>query len=167
MNLRILKKLSKRAATYLPMLGDTREQFPSERGDNYHGWLITDRKHWDRSRVRSDYEPRNEYRCRQAAEIMRPARSGRPILISPPTHPRKGTAMVGATTGYYEPEWDEECAWRALDNLVRGHFTDWDKMEAERVPFGGALTRNLSTPSLLFAAADDMLRELSKTENQH
>ncbi|WEA24044.1 hypothetical protein [Rhizobium binxianense] len=164
MNLRVLKKLSKRAAGYLSKMGDTRQQFPSERGDNYHGWLVTDRKHWDRRRTHLKFEPRNEYRDRRGAEILHRTRSGKPLLISPPTHPRKGTVMVGCTSGYYEPEWDEECAWRALDNLVRGHFTDWEKMEEESLPFGGALMRDLSTPSLMFKAADEMLRELSTTK---
>ena len=44
MNLRTLKKLSKRAAPLLPLLGDDRKQFPAERWDNYTGLLIMDRK---------------------------------------------------------------------------------------------------------------------------
>lgn len=159
MNLRTLKKLSKRAAAYLPLLGDTRGQFPSERGDNFHSTFIGDRKHWHRGNCHASYEPRNEYRSRRGAEIVFTTRAGRRKLMRPPHHPRKGTIMVGSMSGGYEPEWDEQCAWSALDNLVRCHFTDWDKMQEENVPFGGALTRDLSTPSLIFAAADEMVRE--------
>lgn len=162
MNLRTLKKLSKRAAVLLPLLGDNREQFPSERGDNYHGHLITARKHWDRRRCHPKYEPRNDYRTKRGAEILHWTKAGRPVLIKPPTHPRKGTVMVGAVSGYYEPEWDEESAWRALDGLVRGHFTDWDKLEQDNVPFGSALTRDLSTPPKVLAAARDMIAELGR-----
>ena len=159
MNLRTLKKLSKRAAILLPLLGDTRQQFRSERGDNYHGYFIGDRKHWRRSTVHPAYKARNEYRTHRGGEIVFTSRTGRRKLMAPPCHPRKGTMMVGATTGYYEPEWDEECAWSALDNLVRGHFTDWEKMMEEDTPRGSALTRDLSTPSLILAAANDMIAE--------
>lgn len=163
MNLRTLKKLSKRAAPMLPLLGDNRQQFRSERGDNYHGYLIGDRKHWRRSTVHPGYQARNEYRTHRGAEIVFTTRAGRRKLIAPPWHPRKGTVMVGATTGYYEPEWDEECAWSALNNLVRGHFTDWEKMMEDNIPRGGALTRDLSTPSLILRAAKDMIAERLNT----
>lgn len=50
MNLRTLKKLFKRAAPWLPLLGDNREQFCAEAHNNYHGCFIGDRKHRERSR---------------------------------------------------------------------------------------------------------------------
>ena len=40
MNLRTLKKLSKRAARYLPILGDNRQQFPAIGDENYHHAFI-------------------------------------------------------------------------------------------------------------------------------
>ncbi|UXS01113.1 hypothetical protein [Agrobacterium tumefaciens] len=162
MNLRTLKKLSKRAAALLPLLGDKRQQFPSERGDNYHGNLITARKHWDRRRCHPKCEPRSDYLTKRGAEILHWTKAGAPVLIKPPIHPRKGTVMVGAVSGYYEPEWDEESAWSALDNLVRDHFTDWERIQQENVALGSALTRDLSTPSKILSAARDMIAELGR-----
>lgn len=153
MNLRILKKLSKRAAPYLVLLGDTREQFRSERGDNYHGFIIRARKHADRvASCHTDMVREGmiltEPKCR--ASTRHPF-----IKLYPPSHPRKGTMMVGGMSGYYEREWDEECAYGALWSWVSAHFTDWSDFENLRP------TRDLSSVSKLFAAADDMVRERS------
>lgn len=164
MNLRTLKKLSKRAAPYLPILGDNRQQFPAVGDENYHHGFIGDRKHWERGRCHPSYEARNSWTSARGAEIVRKTRSGRTIVIRPPVHPRKGTIMVGATTGYFEPEWDEQCAWSALENIVRDHFTDWDSLirdtedgKSDEAPAGGYLTRDLSTVSQIFRAADEMV----------
>ncbi|BCH56038.1 hypothetical protein RvVAR031_36480 [Agrobacterium vitis] len=162
MNLRTLKKLSKRAAYYLPLLGDNREQFPAKRDDSHLSYLVAERKHWDRRKVHPKYQPNNDYLTHQGAEILHWTKAGYPIVIRPPGHPRKGTIMVGATSGYFQPEWDEECAWTALRNLVFDRFTDWDKIEQENCPPGGALTRDLSTSFLILAAA----RELIAKERQ-
>ena len=162
MNLRILKKLSKKAAPFLPLLGDHREQFRAriERGDgNFHKAFVGDRKHWERSRCHPSYEGRNSWTRRQGAEIVFSTRAGRRIVISPPDYARKGTIMVGATSGYYEPEWDEECAWVALDTLVRDRFTDFQLLLDEDYE-GGVLTRELTTPAQILAAAKEMLTEL-------
>lgn len=152
MNLRILKKLSKRAAPYLAQLGDTREQFPAIRGDNYHGMLINDRTSWERSRCHPTYRP-------FGGDIVRQTRAGHHIVLRSPWHPLKGTIMVGAVSGYYEyePEWDEEAAYAALSNQVYDHFTDWAACQSiDDVP---GLTQDLSSVSKLFAAADDMIAE--------
>jgi hypothetical protein len=147
MNLRILKKLSKRAARLLPLLGDGREQFRADRWDNYTGLLIRCRKHYERMRSR------HATRIREG-EIKRPAADGKGfVAMWPPHHPRKGTVMVGAVSGYYEPEWDEETAWEALLNRVHDHFTDWGEESATP-------TRALPNPSAVFAAAAEILAEL-------
>jgi hypothetical protein len=128
MNLRTLKKLSKRAAPLLRQLGDERLQFAAGREDSYGAHsFVGDRKHWDRSRCHADYEPRNDWSISAGEEILSVTRAGHRILMKPPVHPRKGTPMVGATTGYYEPEWNEETAWDALDTIVRHHFMDWSE----------------------------------------
>jgi hypothetical protein len=150
MNLRILKKLSKRAAPYLAELGDNRKQFSAVRGDNYHGMVINDRTTWERSRCHPTYKP-------FGGEIVRQTRAGHHIVMRSPSHPMKGTIMVGETSGYYEPEWAEEAAYDALSELVYGHFTDWAACQSiDDIP---GLTRDLSSVSKLFAAADDMLAE--------
>ena len=58
--------------------------------------------------------------------------------------------------GHYEPEWEEESAWTALENLVYDHFTDYFVL---MYGDGGVLTRDLSTPSKVIAAARDMIAE--------
>lgn len=123
MNLRILKKLSKRAAPLLPLLGDDREQFRAEAGDNYTGLIIRARKHFERMRSPHDHPSTRE------GSIKRPAHDGRGgyIVMWPPNNPRKGTVMVGGMSGYYEPEWDEETAWEALQTWVANFMTDWDE----------------------------------------
>ncbi|WP_419827640.1 hypothetical protein [Sphingomonas sp.] len=149
MNLRILKKLSKRAAPLLPLLGDHREQFLSEAGDNYHGLIIHARKHWERcssvhdERLHGDGEIVLRPRCRAGTRFPY-------IKLHQPYHPWPGTAMIGSMEGYYEPEWSEESAWGALDQFVRFHFCDWDEN-------GPAPTRKLRNPSDVFRAADEMI----------
>ncbi|MBB3940729.1 hypothetical protein GGR39_002386 [Novosphingobium fluoreni] len=156
MNLRILKKLSKRAAPYLPLFGDTREQFRSGRGDNYHGLIIRDRTCFERSPCHSSYA-QGAYLWGGEVRICVQARAGHRYMISPPPHPLKGTIMVGGMSGYYEPEWDEETAFGALRQQVCYHFTDWEACASiDDVP---GITRDLSTVSKLFAAADEMVRK--------
>lgn len=151
MNLRTLKKLSKRAAPILPALGDKREQFRARRDNFIGGTLIMARKHWERGRSVHD-------ECIRQYEIKRPAPKGHGWLwMAPPHHPRKGTVMVGAMSGYYEPEWDEECAWSALENIVRCHFTDWHPGH-EGTP---KLLRPLGTAREILRAARDMAAELA------
>lgn len=145
MNLRTLKKLSKRAAPYLPQLGDDRQQFAAERYDNYTGLVITARKHFERGRSVHD-ELYGE------GMIKTLARDGQGwVYAKPPSHPRKGTIMVGALSGYYEPEWDEETAYEALLDIVYAEFTEWSEEGAS------PLTRDLSTVGQVFRAADDLV----------
>lgn len=143
MNLRILKKLSKRAAPLLPVLGDRREQFRSEKHDNYHGYLIKDRKHWERGR--------STHADTHGDMIKRAARDGQGwVYARPPHHPRKGTVMVGAVSGYYEPEWDEECAWKAFEDFICAHFTDWEADPPKAI-------RRLRMPSDILRAAAELI----------
>lgn len=150
MNLRILKKLSKRAAPYLPLLGDDRQQFRAEADDNYHGLVIKARKHWERCpSCHTDTFSEGEIvlapRCRAGTRYPY-------VKVSMPSHPWPGTIMVGAVSGYYEPEWSEETAWGALDAMVRDHFCDWDET-------GPTPTRRFRHPGDVFRAADEMVAE--------
>lgn len=158
MNLRTLKKLSKRAAPLLPLLGDTRRQFRAEPYDNYGVPLIRDRKHWDRSTCHATYQGRNDYQIKAGAQIVFTTRAGRRVVMRPPMHPRKGTMMVGGMSGYYEPEWDEDTAYRALLELVREHFTDYRYDPAtddvERVPL-----RATPSPRDVFQAAQEIIAQ--------
>lgn len=156
MNLRILKKLSKRAAPLLVELGDDRQQFHADKCDNYTGLLIRDRKHFERMR-----SPHGDPSGREGS-IKRPARDkhGGYISMWPPHSPRKGTIMVGATSGYYEPEWDEETAWEALSNRVHADLTDWSE--------DGPVTRpTFRHPGEIFAAAKDLIAERRSLKHLH
>lgn len=153
MNLRILKKLSAQAAPLLPLLGDRREQLRARKEDAYIGIVIMDRKHWDRGRsVDGD--------CISQSTIKRRAADGRGwIYMRPPSCARKGTIMVGSMSAGEEPEWSEETAWEALDSLVRDFFTDYQRLvDDDCCTFGGALTRDLSTPSKILRAAREIIR---------
>lgn len=147
MNLRILKKLSKRAAPYLPKIGYTGEFFLAEKGENYTKTIIRDRSCWERyTSVHGDLigELDRKWLARN------PDNRGRFIWcgMKPPSHPLKGTPMVGETSGYYEPEWDEETAWDALRSFVWSATFDYDN---------GWQTTEQSTPSAVFRLADELL----------
>jgi hypothetical protein len=149
MNLRILKKLSARAAPLLPKLGDNRQQFRAEKCDNCTGILIRDRKHFERMR-----SPHSEPPSREGS-IKVPARDGRGyIAMWPPSSPRKGTIMVGAVSGYYEPEWDEETAWEALRTFVHYELADWNED-------GPTYWPTFRHPGEVFAAAEQILAKRS------
>lgn len=146
MNLRILKKLSKRAAPLLPLLGDVREQFRADDDCGYVGLQLMDRTCWERGRSVHNRTIREH-------EIKKPAADGNGwIRMAPPDMAARGTLMVGSTCGYYEPEWYEESAWEALQNIVRAEFTNWECAD------GPILTRRLRTPSDVLKAAADLIR---------
>lgn len=156
MNLRILKKLSKRAAPLLPLLGDDREQFPAEKGENYHGLTIKARKHWERHSCYPGFKGLSD-------SIQFVTRTGRSMTMYPPNHPLEGTIMVGSMSGYYEPEWEEQCAYTALHDLIYWHFVDVrvGQEEGDVVVLRDelVLTRDLSNPSLIFKAAEELIQQ--------
>lgn len=143
MNLRILKKLSKRAAPLLPLLGDNRQQFPAERGDGHTSTTGHDRKHWLRMRsIHGEEFPGTiKYKPRQGAHW---------IAMREPWDALKGTPMVGAMEGYYEPEWSEETAWEALLDIVWWEYVICD--EDGPIPL-----RRFDTPTKVLATAYEMI----------
>lgn len=149
MNLRTLKKLSKKAAPLLPLLGDDRNQFRAAHHmqcKNYFHTIILERKHWERGRsVHGD-----PLRHLERKSLAKDGQGW--VWRAPPSHPRKGTIMVGSMYGYYEPEWEEETAWEALCSLVRTYFSDWDP-EKENV----VLTRYFERPGDIIRAAHEMI----------
>lgn len=160
MNLRTLKKLSKRAAPLLVHLGlSDHQQFRAQKDGNYHDEFIGDRKHWERSPCHLNYQPRSDWIGVNGAEIVFTTRAGKRIVMKPPSSPRKGTIMVGGMSGYYEPEWDERSAWDELKQHVISHFTDWDECvkHSRNDEFIPRLTRQLDTPSDILAAAREMI----------
>jgi hypothetical protein len=147
MNLRIMKKLSARAAPLLPLLGDHRKQFLAEKDDNYHGMAIRDRACWERSHCHPTFQGWGD-------DIAFSTRAGNRVVMRQPVHPLERTMMVGEMSGYYEPEWGEECAWLALYCRVFDHFTDWSE-------FGATMTRKFRNPGDVFRAAEEMIEEFA------
>lgn len=142
MNLRILKKLSKRAALLLPLLGDCRDQFPAGKDDSDTSIGGCDRKHWERLSVSHGEKPWRGIK-------FKVKRAERWVVMYPPTSPLKGTVMVGEMSGYYEPEWSEQTAWEALRAAVFEDCTDWTE-------HGFTITRDLSTTRHVLAAAREL-----------
>lgn len=152
MNLRIHKKLAKRAAPMLARLGDRREQYKAEKYECYfgHGYLYPcDWKHWERHRALYPFGTDFKFRPRHDKHW---------IVLRHPIHPLKGTMMVGSMAGYYEPEWEEETAWESLCRLVEDHFTEWDgeSFVKETGYPRFVITRDLGTPSKILRAAREM-----------
>lgn len=152
MNLRILKKLSKRAAPLLPLLQDYREQFKAEKQENYTDAVIKARKHWDRMRtvwtdIPAEKDGRRYFRTRRDGAIV--------CMSNDYIHPRKGTVMVGSMDRTDSPEWSEQTAWDSLYEIVTWSFMAWN------VDGSGTCwpKRDLRTPSDIFKAADDLIRE--------
>lgn len=152
MNLRILKKLSKRAVPYLERFGEKREIFPAVGGDSYTGLIIKDMSRL--SRHSSSHEDIGD-RCTFVKTLAPKCRQGTrfpyvKLYYSP--HPIKGTPMIGWMSGYEQPEWDECTAWEVFMSYVFEGFTEYHPTTGEPT-----VTRTLDTPSKLFRAADELL----------
>lgn len=157
MNLRILKKLSKRAAPLLHALGDDRSQFLAGDSDSYTDLIGFDRKHWKRSRTSrfTGWKGDIEYRTRRGDAVVH--------LSESYIHPWPGTPMVGALEGYMEPEWEECTAWDSLRRLVRDHYQDVVDIELDgAADFDFINLRRLRTPADFLRAVPDMLADLEK-----
>lgn len=155
MNLRIHKKLSKRAAPLLSILGDKREQYRADKYGCYFGQgrlYPCDFKHWKRTRARYPFQPDIKYRPKDGKDW---------IVLRYPDNPLKGTVMVGSTVGYYDPEWEEETAYESLCRLVEDHFTEYPEwgldFDIDNLP-SPTLLRDISTPTLIFAAAMEIIQ---------
>lgn len=157
MNLRILKKLSKRA---VPFIEKERYQkdclFKAEREDNYTHTGRHDRKHWKRSRYKHEISFSKH-------DISTKAKDGNGFinLSQHYIHPWKGTDMVGWTSGYEEPEWEEETAWDYLKNLVFIETVDYVDIPGTEDECGCpehklVYTRKLNNPRDYFKAMKDL-----------
>ncbi|MEQ6328131.1 hypothetical protein VLF92_07335 [Pseudomonas chengduensis] len=162
MNLRILKKLSKRAAPLLAAIGDGRKQFPAERGEDYTSCRGHDRKHWERNRYPNP--------SHWEGDIHVKPRSGQGIIVLSLRHicPWPGTVMVGWSSGYYEPEWEEEDAWTLLAQDVRDHWTDYRELPPVTIDdmdfpdYEIAILRRFRNPSQILKAAHELVELRSK-----
>lgn len=153
MNLRILKKLSKRAAPLLHALGDDRSPFLAGDSDSYTDLIGFDRKHWKRSRASrfTGWTGDIEHRTRRGDAVVH--------LSESYIHPWAGTPMVSANEGY----WGECTAWDSLRRLVRDHYQDVVDIELDGAPdFDFISLRRLRTPADYLRAVPDMLADLEK-----
>lgn len=118
MNLRILKKLSKRAAPLLESIRVTGKQYPAERWESFIDCGGHERKHWERGNAR--------HPCGFAGYHYFQSRKGlgHPYMHQP-DHPWEGTIMVGWEVGYYEREWKEADAWSILKRRIEEHFCEY------------------------------------------
>lgn len=155
MNLRILKKLSKRAAPLLKAMGDDREQFAAERWENYTSSSGHERKHWERGNAKYPIYF-SHYRYWQARKGL-----GNPYMHQP-DHPLKGTVMLGWSTGYYEVEWEHDDAWTLLQQAVREHFEEYVEIDGSEDESGcpemtWVCHRRFSNPSQILRAVPDVM----------
>jgi hypothetical protein len=122
-NLRILKKLSKRASPLVAdMCCDHRlTHFVVEGRDGDTSVIGHDRKHWNRHRAAYS-EP---WGRSEVFVLARTAGAHPFICLCEPSTPWDGTPSVGWTSGYYEREWEERTAWEYLLEQVENHTIDW------------------------------------------
>lgn len=154
MNLRTLKKLSKRALPYLELLGCRLETFITgpETSNGFTNCHI-ERKHFERARSKHDDLLFWPYKAK--------AYDGNGfIYMHKPSRLWDGTPIVGWQSGYFEPEWEEETAYEWLKIEVENHFIDWPKFELTDETGYPALTRRLDTPRQIFKAADEIVRKM-------
>jgi len=145
-NPRILKKLCKRAAPLLAVLGDRRDQFKVvEPGDV--SWCFTgfDRRSYTRPR---------------SLRAINPAVEGDWIV------PKRGTIAVGGMSGYEEPEWDDEPAFFALVGLVYWE-TVGDPDSQDDVSRMRAAERGLGSPAGVFKLAAEMVSRGDEWPRMH
>lgn len=152
MNLRILKKLSKRAVPYLEAL--EYEIFLAVNGGNDVAHIVRDMTRLSRSHA---VHGNVINRCKHVAILTPKCREGTkyPFLhLRYPSSPLKGTPMIGRMCGGEQPEWEEMPAYFELLEIVKGRHFEYD-------PDSGATwcSRPLRTPAQVFSAADDMMAE--------
>lgn len=154
MNLRILKKLSKRAVPLLHQIGETRTVFPAEKEENYHGMIIRDMTRLERFGSSNTDKMTAHLHVATIAPKCRQGTRHPYVKCYLSPHPIKGTPMVGGMSGYYEPEWSEETAYGVLLRWVRNNFFKYDP-KTENCRFTGSFKNS----SDVFRAATELLSQ--------
>lgn len=164
MNLRILKKLSKRAAPLVAQLcadhGLT--HFVTECQDGDTNVLGHDRKHWNRY-----WSDRAEpWSSREKVVPRRSAGPRKFILLCEPATPWDGTPGVGWKSGGYEPEWEERTAWEYLQEQVESRVTDWIEEDGDEwgPHMRPVLTEKMPNPSAVLRRARRMVLDGQRNE---
>lgn len=159
MNLRILKKLSKRAAPLVAVvIKDKDALFKADDCENFTNTGRHDRKHWERSRsIHNDLFYKKD--------IITKAKDGDGFIVLSRQwiHPWKNTDMVGWMVGYWEPEFEEETTWDWLREYVYATFFDCEPIPGTEDESGcpeikWISRRRLKNPSDYFKAFADIQR---------
>lgn len=167
MNLRILKKLSKRAAPHMAALGYSCKQYVAESCDSYTSSSNRhDRKHWVRHRAR---RPSNLALPGRRHVVPRRG-DGIIVLSDGAICPWPGTVMLRWSVGYYEPEWEEGDAWSLLKNTVRSHWGEYREIPCTD-GCGGlngeyVYTRRLRNPSAILRALPEVIEARRQEEER-
>lgn len=112
MNPRIFKKLTKAASIEIDRLG---LQYVGERFESSN-----DHENYPEVKRIYNWEKKSLERwCGKVTEY--------PKIL-------QGTVGYGATTGYYEPEWDDSDALSCLFDYVIESFTDWGSCDEDNLP---------------------------------
>lgn len=165
MNLRILKKLSKRAAPLLVALGDRREQFPNDRWEGHTSSTGHERKHWERRRARYPMERRGDIHVKPRNG------EGMIVLSQEYMHPWKGTIMLGWTFGHETPEWEEDDAWTLLAREVRSHWEEFREIPGTEDEMGcpeheWVIHRRFRNPSAILRAVPELIEVRRKEQEE-
>lgn len=158
MNLRILKKLSKRAHA-LMLEGHGQKWYgsfyPAMKWDSHTDVVGHDRKHWERGNACNKIDWRGR--------IYWTPRNGKGhSYMNEPDAPLKGTMMLGQSVGYYEPEWEEATCWERFESFVRSHFEDYIEIpgtedESGCPEFDWVRSRQFKSPAQIFRAFNEGL----------
>jgi len=164
MNLRILKKLSKRAAPLLVALDGYQfgqvEHFIAD-SDGHTGTAGHDRKHWQRSRGIHDD-------ATHGTIVYQPQQPGERyphVWMREPWYAWPGTPMVGWTSGYETPEWDERTTWKHLVDIIGCVVTEYREVPREDDEWGPGydlepvVTQRLRNPGAVLRRARDLIIE--------
>lgn len=153
MNLRILKKLSKRVKPLIYGKSSGLEFFLADSHDNYTNTHGHDRKHWERMQSGNS-------ECFFKKDIKIKTKNGFILMSEQYIHPWKNTEMVGWMSGYEEPEWEEETAWDRFCSNIWYKFNDYVEVDGcndqDGYPkFEWKSKRKLNNPSDYFKAFND------------
>ncbi len=154
MNLRILKKLSKRAEVLLPRINrNLPEMYKAENSEEcYTSSSGHERKHHERNRALYPTWGLSGTR------YYMPRHGLSHVELRQPDCVLKGNVMLGWMDGYEEREWEEDDAWSVLRDSVFNHYTDIIH-NTSIDDFGGyefRRTRKLNNPAQILKAALDI-----------
>nr|WP_314523042.1 hypothetical protein [uncultured Acinetobacter sp.] len=165
MNLRILKKLSKRVAPLVAdLIKDPEALFKADAGYNYTKTGGHDRKHWERN-----HSIHGELISKRDIKTKSKNGEGYVLLSQRYIHPWKNTEMVGWESGYFETEWDEETTWDYFRIFVFEEVGSYEAISGTEDEDGfpnldWVLSKKLNNPSDYFKAFLDLKNQKEQSQ---